>query len=225
MNRKNMDMLAGRLRQLGFSEDIQYRLLSNVCFAPAHFEIDHQMLVGADRCRFSVHCVRGDQGLYDAIYFIASLSKLPETPTDLSVIDSSMHKIDWQALYQGKEGLVMGDPVQDTYVIADLLQEVINIDKEGLVRYKHWSGTSLEEMVPNLSYLKTQFEISQRFYLIDQQSPINFGDAMRFLQSRWLERKVNSDRKLLLKSSSGRQGGHLLKKRLRNNRRLNNNNS
>lgn len=219
MNRKNMERLAARLQQLGFADDIQYRLQANACFGPAQFEITHQITTGADRCYFFVHCARGDQGLYDAIYFTACLRRMPTVGADLTALDQSMQAIDWQALYRSKEGLNVGDSIPDAYLIAELLQSVNNVDADSVVRFRHWCDTSLESMIPNLAFLKNQYEITQRFYLIDEESPISFGDAMRFLQSKWVERKVNADRKLLVKNnaadSRGGGSGKLLTKRVR----------
>ncbi len=219
-----MERLAARLQQLGFADDIQYRLQANACFGPAQFEITHQINIGADRCYFFVHCARGDQGLYDAIYFTACLRRMPEATAELAALDQSMTSINWQALYQSKEGLTVGDSIPDAYLIADLLQSVNNVDADGVIRFRHWCDTSLENMISNLPILKNQYDISQRFYLIDDNAPINFGDAMRFLQSMWVQRKVNADRKLLVKNNAGdpRAGGEsgkLLTKRVRPNRK------
>jgi hypothetical protein len=224
MNRRNMERLAARLQQLGFADDIQYRLQANVCFVPPHFEIPYQINIGADRCYFFVHCARGDQGLYDAVYFTACLRRMPEAAAEFAELDQSMTSINWQALYQSKEGLNVGDSIPDAYLIAELLQSVNNVDGEGIIRFRHWCDTSLENMVPNFSFLKNQYEISQRFYLIDDDAPISFADAMRFLQSRWMERKVNADRKLLVKNNAsdtrpGGAAGKLLTKRVRPNRK------
>jgi hypothetical protein len=136
----------------------------------------------------------------------------------VAALDQSMTSINWQALYQSKEGLTVGDSIPDAYLVADLLQSVNNVDAEGVIRFRHWCDTSLENMVPNISFLKNQYEISQRFYLIDDNAPISFADAMRFLQSRWVERKVNADRKLLVKNNpdraqAGGGSGKLLAKR------------
>lgn len=219
-----MERLAARLQQLGFADDILYRLQANACFGPAQFEITHQINNGADRCYFFVHCAKGDQGLYDAIYFTACLRRIPEPPPDCLALDQSMTAVNWQALYQSKEGLMVGDSIPDAYLVAELLQSVHNADADGVIRFRHWGDTSLESMVPNLSFLKNQYEINQRFYLIDENTPINFGDAMRFLQSMWVQRKVNADRKLLLKHTAGDPqaggaSGKLLTKRVRPNRK------
>jgi hypothetical protein len=224
MNRKNMERLASRLQQLGFADDIQYRLQANACFGPQQFEIAHKINYGADRCYFFVHCAKGDQELYDAIYFTACLRRIPEAVNELLPIDQLMSSINWQGLYESKEGLTVGDSIPDAYHIAEILQSVNKSDTDGLLRFRHWSDTSLESMVPNLSFLKNQYEISQRFYLIGEEAPINFTDAMRFLQSMWIQRKVNIDRKLLVKNNTsegtgGGSAGKLLSRRVRPNRK------
>jgi hypothetical protein len=220
MNRKNIERLASRLQQLGFSDDIQYRLQANACFGPPQFEISHKISNGVDRCYFYVHCAKGDQELYDAIYFTACLRRIPEPSIELKELDLSMTSIDWQGLYQSKEGLSVGDTIPDAYHIAEILLAINNADAEGIIRFRHWSDTSLENLVPNLSFLKNQHEISQRFYLIGEEAPINFTDAMRFLQSMWMQRKLNADRKLLVKNNTAEAGtgggsGKLLTKRIR----------
>ncbi len=219
-----MERLAARLQQLGFVDDIQYRLQANACFGPSQFEITHQVNIGADRCYFLVHCARGDQGLYDAIYFTACLRRMPPATSEHAALDNSMASINWQALYQSKEGLHVGDTIPDAYLIAELLQSVNNVDADGVIRFRHWCDTSLENMIPNLPFLKNRYEISQPFYFVGDDAPINFIDAMRFLQSMWIQRQVRTDRKLLVKNNEdGGRGsgstGKLLIKRVRPNRR------
>ncbi len=79
----------------------------------------------------------------------------------------------------------------------------------GLLLFKHWVGTALEELVPNLSQWKAQLEITQRFYFMEDQQPISAGRALRFLQSRWVEKKIVAERRLLVKNEKPAGGGKL----------------
>ncbi len=224
MNKRNLEMLAARLQKLGFDADIQYRLSAHCCFAPSEFTISHTMKAGGDECEFFVQCMRGEQGMYDAMSFTAVLRKLPEIPVELSALNEAMSTIDWTALYACRNTMQVVTVEQDTFTAAALLEDVAKVDTEGLLRFRYWGGTPLEALVPGLHALKTTHEISQRFYLITED-PISFMDAFRFLQSNWMARKVNMDKRSLLQKrdrnadKAGSAAGKLLAKRVRPNKK------
>lgn len=230
MNRKNIDMLKARLQLLGFGHTVEERLLSYCCFAPLQFEITHTESIGEDHCSFALHCVRADQGMYDAMFYTAHFRRLPAVPPELMELERAMQAIDWMELIQARENPGNGSTIASQATAAfELLQQIRDADATGIIRFRHWADTALEHMIPNLAALKTQHEIVQRFYLLPDQPPISFAEALRFLQSRWMERCVNADRKLLLKNgdragetggtAAGARGGKLLTKRTRPNRK------
>lgn len=230
MNKKNLDMLTARLQQLGFGPAVEMRLLSYCCFAPMQFEIMHHETIGDDHCSFVVHCVKGDQGLYDAIFYTATFRRFQPVPVEQVEMDQTMQEIDWVGLYKCRENVAPDSAaISQTMTIFELLQVVRELDVSAMIRFRHWAGTALEHMIPNLAALKSQHEIVQRFYLSPDQPPISFAEALRFLQSKWMERRVIAGRKLLLKNgeraeetggaAAGARGGKLLTKRTRPNRK------
>ncbi len=75
-------------------------------------------------------------------------------------------------------------------------------------------------MFGNISPLKNKSEVSQRFYVFDGQAGISVDEACRFLLNRWLEKQMQSKRKLTSnseisekeKDSHASSGNGLLKK-------------
>jgi hypothetical protein len=222
MNKKNIASLGSRLQQLGFPPGITERLAAYCCFEPASFEIPYRLSDNGLSCTFHVHCMKGELGMYDAVFFTGTLRKDAAVPADCEEFDKEMGVVDWVGLAAARDseaGVV--DLVGQADRAYRLLSELVVKDVSGLIRYRHWVGTALEDLVPNLAVHKNNYEISQRFYLMGDESPISFADALRFLQSRWMEKKFKADRKLLLKRKEREAGnnsasvGRLLKKRLR----------
>lgn len=224
MNQKNIDQLATRLEALGCGPATGERIAAFACFAPAQFDFSTVQDYQGEACEFIVHCIRGDQGLYDALYYTAVLKRRPPVPEGSEGLDESLASIDWKALIAAREGSGRF-PLAEAGNISDVLKQLHETDPDGLLRLRHWGGTLLENLVPNLSTLKTQYELSQRFYLLPDQTPIRFDEASRFLQSRWMEKKINAERKLLVKNdrsqpnNTGAKGGKLLIKRTKANRK------
>lgn len=225
MNQKNIEQLATRLESMGCEPSIRSRLAAYICFAPTQFEVIHSDSLADSKCDYFIHCTKGDQGLYDAVYYNAVLKRKPTVPAGMEDLDRLMGIIDWARLYAARDA---GDQsVEDDAAKAgNILRQLTDIDSMGVVRFRHWAGTPLESLVPQLGLLKPQFELAQRFYLLPDQPPIRFEEACRFLQSRWMEKKINADRKLLVKndrstdsSNTGAKGGKLLTKRTKANRK------
>lgn len=225
MNQKNIEQLAARLESLGCGPSIRARLAAYICFAPVQFEIRHCIPLADGQCDFFIHCIKGDQGLYDAVYYTAVLKRKSAAPAGMEELDLLMGTIDWVRLYSAREA---GDKSveADAAKAGDLMRQLFDLDTTGVLRFRYWAGTALEIMVPNLALLKSQNEIAQRFYLLPDQPPIRFDEACRFLGSRWMEKKINADRKLLVKndrtepaSNTGAKGGKLLTKRTKANRK------
>lgn len=224
MNQKNIEKLAARLEGLGCGPAIRARLAAFACFKPAAFEIAHTTVLTDEVCEFIIHCAKGDQGLYDALYYTAVLKRQPAIPAGMEGVDQSLGAINWERLLAAREHSVEGSEV-DAVKAADLISQLNEVDVGGVLRFRHWAGTALENAVPNLALLKSQHELSQRFYLVPDQPPIRFDEACRFLQSRWMEKRINADRKLLVKNdrtesaNTGAKGGKLLTKRTKANRK------
>ncbi|MES2331144.1 MAG: hypothetical protein V4539_16185 [Bacteroidota bacterium] len=224
MNKQNIERLAARLEALGCEPSIKHRLAAYACFAPAQFEIRHYTILTDGAIEFFVHCVKADQGLYDAVSYTAVLKRKSTVALGMEALDEAMGRIDWERLYAARE-TVTEIGYDEAVNAADTLKQLHEVDSSGLLRFRHWAGTTLENLIPNVAVLKSQYELSQRFYLLPDQPPIRFDEAQRFLQSRWMEKKINADRKLLVKNGSaapmetGAKGGKLLTKRTKANRK------
>lgn len=218
MIQKNIDQLAARLQSLGCGPSIGNRIAAFACFGLPQFEVVHSP---SDDCSFLMNCVKGDQGLYDCLFYTALLKRKPTVPVGLEALDLSMGEIDWAGLYAAR---ITGDK-SEADKAGELIRQLDKVDVSGVVRFRHWAGTGLENLVPQLAQLRAQNEMSQRFYFLPDQSPISFDEATRFLQSRLMEKKMQTDRKLLLKNDSaatpatGAKGGKLLTKRTKANRK------
>lgn len=224
MNQKNIEQLAARLEALGCGLTIRAKLAAFACFGPDSFEVAHSMILLEGECHFIIHCIRGDQGLYDAIYYTAVLKRRPEVPVGMEELDQSLGSVNWAGLIASRVEPVNGSEV-DAVKASEIVRRLNETDPGGALRFRHWAGTALETSIPNISALKWQHELSQRFYLVPDQPPIRFEEACRFLQSRWMEKRINADRKLLVKNdrtesaNSGAKGGKLLTKRTKANRK------
>lgn len=222
MKERNMEQLAARMVSLGCEPSIRGRLEAYACFSPAQFEI--RQCVQGNPCDFIIHCVIGDQGLYDALYYTAILKQQPTVPEGLKELDMEMAGINWPRLWEAREK-VIPEATSDVVKAAAVFQQINEVDTTGILRFRHWSGTALEPLVPNLASLKSQYELAQRFYLLPNQPPIRFEEAYRFLQSRGMEKRISASRKLLTKnertesSTTGAKSGKLLTKRTKANRK------
>lgn len=211
-----MEAFKARLLSLGFDHAIEHRLSAYCCFAPEQMELQHFLETDEAKCFFSVQCLKGELDEYDPISFMATLIKLPVVSGDERLLSEQCAKIDWDAfcLYR-KHASCDRDLVKYTAAV-DLVGRLLKVDDKGSLRFRHWIGTALEASIPNLAAFKSELEISQRFYLVGQSDPVTFAEALRFLQSKWTERRMLADRKALLKKKeSTGAGGRVLAKRVR----------
>jgi hypothetical protein len=63
------------------------------------------------------------------------------------------------------------------------------------LKMKFWCDSPIQEMICNLSSLRSKFEISQRFYFFEGQNGISVEEAYRFLHNRWMEKQLLAKRK------------------------------
>ena len=78
------------------------------------------------------------------------------------------------------------------------------------MQFKHLVNTPLESLIRNLIHFMSRYEISQRFYFIEVQPLISAEESLRFLKNNWMQKKIQVERKLLVKneraSGSGQTG-------------------
>ncbi|NCI51296.1 hypothetical protein GWC95_15315 [Sediminibacterium roseum] len=206
MDEKNILALKARLVQLGFEPAVETVLRCNVCFGADAFDVFCSRVVGSDSFHFVVHAERADDQ-YALKYYSATLRKQVLVPTELAALDQSMGALDWRLLVSGKNEIVPLDSATIDRAHEVLVQLQETVDAADIVKYKYWSGTSLEPMVSQLATLKSEWEISERFHFYDETVLITFDDAVRFLSSRWMEKQMHARKKLLVKKSSGGGSG------------------
>lgn len=227
MKTTTIEAFKARLIVLGFDHAIEHRLRGYCCFAPQQFELLHCVVADDTKCFFAVQCVRGDLGLYDAMSYTATLIRLPELSGDDLLLSQQCGQVDWDAFYFFRAHVRSEFNKLENTRAAELAERFLEEDVTGKIRFRHWMGTSLEAFIPNLAAFKSEFEISQRFYLAGQADPFTFAEAVRFLQSKWTERKMLAERKALMGKresgdGSGAAGSKLLSKRLRPSRKRGN---
>jgi hypothetical protein len=91
-------------------------------------------------------------------------------------------------------------------IIEDL--NALQISEEGKsvavsLKHKFWTGATYQELFGNISPLNNMHEVSQRFYFSEGQAGISVDEAYRFLQNRWLEKKMQIKRKQIDSSIIG----------------------
>lgn len=241
MNLQNIAALSAMLSRAGFASEIGYKILQRICFKPAAFTLTERVQKNNDGLTCSLHFERsGDD--YSCPYYDISLIKgfsMPERSIngiDLQELDLSMKNIDWQFRESNPE-FRLGD--EQTWKREKLIAATINdlsrmsATEEGkyfadALRVKYWTGAGLEELVGNLSAIRSRFEITQRVYFIDGDS-ISLDEAYRFLLNRWMEKKMQAKKRMQEKdeqnsfevtSGEGQSKGLLIKKRRKRIKRM-----
>lgn len=219
MQNANLHSLASQLISLGFDPSVESQLLCHICFAPLQFEISTSSLQGEDLCLFSVRVERDEQCNYQLKYYTATLRKRVVVAAELEELDWRMETVDWAAVAMGRQ---VAKPIEAAILeeAADLVEalQAFGIAAD-LLRYKYWLGTALEPLIVFSSQHKSVWEISERFYFFNEIDLIPFSDAIRFLNSRWMERQLQLRKKLVERSSEAAVGDSgrslLLKKKPR----------
>jgi hypothetical protein len=203
VNEKNIEDLKTQLLQLGFDASIETELRCRICFSPAGFELIRKINSGSDVSRFAVQLENGERDMYRLIFYQASLRKEIVVPVELTELDEKMLAINWLGLAGSQFNSLDKTSVGQAY---NLLKQLETLGAAGdVLKFKHWVDTPLENLLPNLAALKSRYEISDRFYLLDVANLIPFSEANRFLYSKWLERQMVASKKLLVKKTESPQ--------------------
>lgn len=202
----NISALANCLISLGFPASVETQIQCHVCFAPTQFDIPLTIPVGGDLNIFSVRVERDERGLYTLKYYTACLRKRVEVPEELAALDQRMAAVDWLAVALGRQVLQsVGDvAIQEAAAVVKAMDEFgLSAD---LLRYKYWQGTSLDSLVLFPNQHKSVWEISERFYFFNEVDVISFAEAIRFLNSRWMERQLLAKKKMAERSTEAEVG-------------------
>lgn len=216
---EQVDHLNKQLRVLGFGESLEKELLFQLCFLPEQLTLRHIKKYGADIVAFSLLFERGSGG-YQCKYFDASLQKQISFDdaggySDLcGSLDKMMSSIDWVRLSL----LLTIEMAGEVEGIMHGLQELGENDEgkefADRLRYKYWINTDLEHRIQLNQSLRNRFEVNQRFYFFEEESPITIDEAYRFLNNKWLERLMQLRKKQVEPAEeSAEDAGALLPKR------------
>ena len=212
MNIQNISALAAQLKAIGF-DNMGYPLLKRVCLMPEDFVITEKQLKDDGQIIFNFHFQR-DKKLneYFLAYYDAILQKEISVTTqvingvDISELQEGMNTIDWKMAFDFNTKKPFNPDDKLAYEKEQNIEQLINalseleLTEEGkqvaiLLKQKYWSEIPYNELMGNISSLKSKAELSQRFYYAEWQSCISADEAYRFLQNKWLEKQMQVKRK------------------------------
>jgi len=181
---KNITGLKQQLQALGFGDGKEKDLRMAICFQPSSFDVSFLLRKESDSINFRIHLELADDGQYACNHYDAVLRKAIEIPVTGEALELKMRLIDWAHIAEHAEKI--------EEVVTEL--QALAGDADGkktadLLKFKYWPDTPAEHLIPNLLAFRSQYEISQRFYVSDGQG-ITAEEAYRFLCNRWMEKKL-----------------------------------
>lgn len=209
MSEANIQVLSSQLASLGFTKSFESALSTAICFKPERFELRDIEKEAHSTIIVAVQFQAMENDVYAMPYYDVTLRKAVVFSNDLVnginalALDQDMEAIDWLGQMSGK--FIRTDmslpSIEKSHAILSVMQKLQQMEKynardtANLLRYKHWVDTPHESLIPSLAFLKGQFEVSQRFYFFDGEQPISKGEAVRFLNSRWVEKQMLAKKK------------------------------
>ncbi len=213
MNIQNIGTLSNSLQALGFEDTIASQLLKNISFKPPNFIIHQRMVKGRHVVNFHLAFEKnGDSNSYFPLYYDAVFRKEIEIPNiningiEVKELDKRMAEINWTSAFgfhehkklQLEDKTSWSEEEKVENIVTDL--QSLESAEEGrqaadCLKMKFWCDSPVQEMIGNLSSLRSKFEISQRFYFFEGQSGISVEEAYRFLHNRWMEKQLLAKRK------------------------------
>lgn len=218
---KNIEHLKMQLVGLGFDEGLENELYAKICFRPAKFDVAYRLMREHDTVNYTLMLERDVEEQYQCLYYDACLRKnitVPDTvagDTDIVALNNIMNTVNWDFSGIADRQILVETANQVDEVLNDL--QLLSGTVEGrkmadLLKFKHWSDTPIEYLFNGLGAFKTQYEITQRFYLAEGQG-ITTEEAYRFLCNRWVERKLLAKRKEGNISKAETEGGPAIAKK------------
>lgn len=230
MDIENIKALRDLMECLGFPSTLDKKIVYYACLRQKEFSIKEQKAFGNDVMSYQIF-FKESAGSgkpvcthYDAFLRMnVQVESLTTNRPDLQRLDERMKGVNWEALSQFTMApkFNLSDPAtwQEQAEVEEIMLALESLASssdgkmiaDGL-KYKHWIGLSLESMIPNLYLLKSKFEFSQRFYIIGNEG-ITADEAFRFLNNRWMQRKMQMEKK---SDSEMEKKEELIKKPLKN---------
>lgn len=209
MSESNIRLLAGQLESLGVIKSVDKALNAAISFLPERFELrdiekrSNLMIIVA--VQFAV----SGEDKYIVPYYDVTLRRAVVFSTDLisginiSALDQEMQAIDW--LIQNSIKFLRTDmelpSLEKSQAIFSVMKKLRQIEQfnarelANLLRFKHWADTPYESLIPGLPAIKSQFEVTQRFYFFDEEQPISKDEAVRFLNIQLMGKQMLAKKK------------------------------
>ncbi|TKK71449.1 hypothetical protein FC093_00005 [Ilyomonas limi] len=216
VNFYEISTLIEALSLLGFPVATNRTLFFNVCLGQKSFVIGEHMRFGRDTVNYQIYfkedtaskrltCSYYDTTLRKAVAVSSSIVN----GIDVMDLEKRMGEIDWKLPVDHYSLNELDIADKNTWkqeaaveaVTRDL--EVLGSTAEGaglanMLKYKFWTDLTLQGIIPELPALKSRYELSQRFYIINGDG-ITASEAYRFLNNRWTERSIHANNRLLRK--------------------------
>lgn len=242
MNLDNIASLAATLSKTGFG-NLTYPLLQHICCKPARFFLTENIVNASDRLSCQL-CFERHAGDYVFVYYDASLIREQAVPAiklngvELQDLEQAMVGINWKetessTVFRLNDASTWEREKQIEHVMNELAR--LSVSEEGkahadMLRVRFFSATIVEQLTGSLAAIRSKLEISQRFYITAGEG-ITVDEALRFLQNRWVERRMVLERRKLDKDNRTddgetdgvvAKGKKLLQKGVKRNRQLSN---
>lgn len=212
MNIQNISALSAQLKAIGF-DNMGYLLAKRICLVPEDFVITEKQFKDNEQIVFHFHFQK-DKKLngYILAYYDAILQKEISLSTqvingvNIAELQEGMNMVDWKMAFDfstkkqfNPDDKLSYEKEQKIEGLITALSE-IELTEEGkqvsiLLKQKYWSEIPYNELMGNISSVKSKTELSQRFYYAEGQSCISADEAYRFLQNKWLEKQMQVKRK------------------------------
>ena len=203
---------------LGLPAHIEFHLRANICLQQDQFQVSHRQVKEQDIMN-SVFYFERKEDEYCCSYYEACLRKKIFVPDmvvneiDVKELDERMSKIDWQNLHLDNPGKRLQSENRSAWQREEAIENIVIdlkkllITPEGLqlaerLKIKFWMDTPFMFLISNISIIKNQYEISQRFYFFQDEDQISLDEAYRFLSHRWRERQLNAKKKHIEKEDA-----------------------
>ncbi len=224
MNIQNILTLSSQLKAIGF-DNMGYPLLKRICLVPEDFVITEKQSKENEQIIFNFHFQKNKkQNNYTLAYYDAilqkeiSLTKQVINGVNISELHDGMNTVDWIRAFDfntkrpfNPDDKISFEKEQKIEQLITALSE-LELTEEGkqisiLLKQKYWSEIPYNELMGNISSVKSKTELSQRFYYSEGQPCISADEAYRFLQNKWLEKQMQMKRKQQENTEETEPGG------------------
>ena len=212
MNQENIKALQTQLFNLGFKA-LGSALVKKICFKPDRFVFVYETSRGNDKLNFTLYIEKDAiQNVYKLMHYDASILKEIQfqhtviNGVDTEALEKKMNSINWRNMEvlgvdelpdlkldkDWSNEILIESVMDDLY----MLEEIEEGKKLALnFKLKFWSGISFLEEIGNIKPSKSDYVVSQRFYIYSNQTGITIDEAHRFLQNMSMEKLVHQIKK------------------------------